>query len=699
VSSNPDQKLKIKIRGDIEQVRRVARLCIAPPKAIPNHREVASKIKFPDGPMAGQTYDPELDPVHAAVTQELDADWVRYILVGAVQTGKSLLLMVATLRALCCARQSVVYSQPTGPKIDEAWTGKMLPVIESSEYKPWMPSKGQGSKGSQSLSFILLRDPATGVRAGMLYGIPGGGKSEAAQAAVTAPVIINDEVDSYRDRHRVELVAKRADSFGRKAKRFYTSTVKSDSGSIILGMYADSTKSRLWFKCPDCGHWQPLEWANVLYDGADEVTAMSTVKYRCGKCDVLWNDDRRALALQDWRLVHDGQAVNEDGVVIGDKPRTMTFGLLWTALDSSLRSLATLASEHFRAMRALDAGEHGPMRSFYRDQLCCEYTGEIEEMETAGLITWQFLQRRTNKEKWGPTRAISDRDPAQPDQFLYSRHVAPVPQEAERSVLAVDVQHNRVYWILRAFDRLNTSWLVGWGYEYARLDHEPADKQETRAMLNRVWAAVKQYCGTADIVCAGLDVADNTEDLRGWVNDVGSPWRAMTGMTRHMKAEDTDMEGLAYWRDGLILHHSDAGRDMFHQTLRRPVDAVGATHFPYGIGTQDIAIFRHLVSEQTGIDPDTKKRIIVRGAGRNDWLDCAKMTEVLIQGYLMEKKRVESIAPPAHRNGPVNDLPNAGTANTPVRVGSPLQTNRRESKPEGSLYRVQRRHGIFRREF
>ena len=687
----------IKLGGDINEVRRLARLCIAPPERIPSHREVAKDIRFPDGPFAGEVYDPLLDPVHAAVTQEFDAEWQRYVLVGAVQTGKSLLLMLFLLRSLCYARQSAVYSQPTGPKIDEAWTGKMVPIIESSKMREWMPSKGQGSKGSQSLSFVLFRDPKTKVRAGMLYGIPGGGKSEAAQAAVTAPIIANDEVDSYKDRHRIELVSKRADSFGRKAKRLYTSTVKADQDSIILSLYRDSTQSRLQFKCPDCGAWQVMEWEQVVYNGSDEITAGESVVYVCKNCACQWDENKRAMVLTESRLVHDGQTVEPDGTIVGPVPRSMAFGLLWTALDSSIRTLGQLAQEHFRAAKSLDAGDHGPMRSFYRDQLCREYTGEMEELESAGLLTWQFLQRRTVREPWGPTRPISDRDPANPDQFLYSRHVAECPQDAERSVAAIDVQHNRVYWLLRAFNRDGTSWLTGWGYEYARLDHEAADKQETKQLLTRVARAIRTYCGHADLVCGGVDIGDNTDVIREWVGEVGVPWRGIKGYTHHLKAEATDIEGLAYWRDNAIMMMTEAARDMFHTTLRRPVDAVGATHFPFGIGAQDVAIFRHFVAEQTGIDPDTKKRIIVRGSGRNDWLDCAKMTEVLMTGYLTEMKRHEVKAPePVRRDNAVvhsDDL-----ANKPVRVGSSLRTNRKETMDPGEMYRIQRRSGIFRRQ-
>ena len=686
--------------ADIETISENALAMVAPPVEVLSYRYVASEIKFPDGPRVGQTYDPDLDPIHSAVVTTLDqGEFTRHVWAGAVQTGKSLLMTLAMLRVATQLKQSFVYSQPTMPKISEAWTGKIKPIIDSSSYASWLPIRGMGSKGGQSSPFILFRDPRNNSRAGMGYFLPGGGKSEAAQAGTTAPWIFNDEVDSYRTRHRIELIAKRADSFGRHARRIYTSTVKSDESSIILGMYEESTQSRLWFKCPHCGKWGALEWENVMYDKTDEITAGQTVRYAAPCCGVRWTETDRAVAHQNWRIVHQGQTVEDSGRVIGEVPRVLTFGLLWTGLDSTIRSMSVLATEHFRALKSLEAGDHGPMRSFYRDQLCRMYKGEIEELEIAGEMTWQKLHLRSIREKWGPYRIITDRDSADPDRYIYSRRVCAPPEEATHCVVSIDVQANRVYWMLRAFNLDKTSWICGFGYEYSRMDHDNHNEQELHQVLDRVALAIPSYVGTTNLVLGAVDVGDNTDQIRVWLESKKDIWRAFKGHTNNMKAEPQDVEGLVYVREGIFLMQADNARDMFHSTFRRPIDAIGTTHIANGIGAQEATLFKHLVSEQTSIDLKSKKRIVKRGSGRNDWLDCGKMTEVLIYGFISDYRAYETgqtvVLP--RSEGPSKPVSaDDDHATHPVKVGSALASkNGNRQLYGGGINRIQRRSSRF----
>jgi hypothetical protein len=686
--------------ANIEEIAENALGMVAPPTQILSHKYVASEIKFPDGPRVGQTYDPDLDPVHACVVEVLDkGEYTRHVWVGAVQTGKSLLMSLAMLRVATQLKQSFVYSQPTMPKISEAWTGKIKPIIDSSSYAAWMPIHGMGSKGGQSSPFLLFRNPKTNTRAGMGYFIPGGGKSEAAQAGTTAPWIFNDEVDSYRSRHRIELIAKRADSFGRHARRIYTSTVKSDEASIILGMYEESTQSRLWFKCPHCGKWGPLEWEHITYEKLDEITAGQSVRYVAPCCAVLWTEADRAVAHQHWRLVHQGQTVDDSGTVIGDVPRVLTFGLLWTGLDSTIRSMSVMAIEHFRALKSLEAGDHGPMRSFYRDQLCRMYKGEIEELEIAGEMTWQKLHMRSVREKWGPYRIITDRDSADPDRYLYSRRVCQPPEEATHCVVAIDVQANRVYWMLRAFNLDKTSWICGFGYEYSRMDHDNHNEQELHQVLDRVSLAIPAYVGTTDLVLGAVDVGDNTDQIKKWIDAKLGIWRGFKGHTNNMKAEVQDVEGLVYVRENVFLMQADNARDMFHSTFRRPIDAIGSTHIANGIGAQEATLFKHLVSEQTTIDLKTKKRIVKRSSGRNDWLDCGKMTEVLIYGFISDYRAHETgqtVVPIRSEGQPNAPSADADESRRPVKIGAMLASrNSNRAIYGGGINRIQRRSSRF----
>lgn len=687
--------MTVEVYGDIEAVAKRARRVAAPVKVVPTYAELALQMRFPDGPKKGLPYDVRNDPIHAAAVGELDCGFYsRFVPVGAVQTGKSLILHLIAFRGVTYEHIDVVYSMPTMPKIHEAWTGKMRPLLMSGGLKGWMPIKGQGSRGSETPPFVQFSDPSTGSRSGILYFIPGGGSKESGQAAVTAKKVIVDEVDSYTTRHRVDLVSKRADSYRRKAFRSFTSTVKRDQNSIILGMYDDSTGSRLQFPCPHCGYYQSLEWENVRYEREDPE---QTVQYYC-QCGMGWTEGDRTSALRKWRLVHRGQTVDRLGVVSGVPPRTDTFGFLWTSLDSTLRDLGFLAAEHLRALKQLEAGDHGPMRSFYRDQLCRMYVGEMEEMESNGVLTWQALASRANKERgFGPALARSDRQSEAPDFYLYSGHYSEPPSEASWSVGAIDVQGNRVYSMLRAFNRDESSWIYWWGYRYARKDHAAADAQELRALLRTTCLELGRMAPAhAPVIHIGVDVGDQTELIRSWVEtEKGKcgPVRCMKGYTHHLKAEAQDVEGLCYFRDGLFLVLDGPCRNMFQSTLRRPIDAPGATHLPRGLGIQNKSILQHLVSEQEGLDPKTKKLIVIRGAGRNDWLDCGKITQALIVGTLFDMK----IHEPRDEHKPfVAQVPTVADPDDAdpvkqVRIRSALQNDTPMRNPVE--YRAPRRYG------
>jgi len=80
----------------------------------------------------------------------------------------------------------------------------------------------------------------------------------------------------------------------------------------------------------------------------------------------------------------------------------------------------------------------------------------------------------------------------------------------------------------------------------------------------------------------------------------------------------------------------------------------------------------------------------VRGSGRNDWLDCCKMTEVLIYGFTQDQRAYEVKTPMPVRS---ETKALAEQDNRPTRVGHALQTNRPRYDMEGNqgLHRVNRR--------
>lgn len=595
-----------------ELLRKVLRV-VAPPSRSVSHGAVATDLLLPDGPKQGKPYRWKDDPVHLHVTQQLDNPyWDSFALVGAVQTGKSLVsILVPMLRQLIHHRRAVVYAQPSQQKLHEAWTGKVMPAIEGAGLGGWLPTEGQGARGGQTPRFVVFRDPVSRARAGMLYLIHGGGANEGAQASVSAPTVLVDEVDSFKGAHRVALIGKRADSFGRQARRVYTSTVKADGepgaedGSVILGMYQDSTRSRLHYPCAHCRAWITLDWEMATYDPADEATAAETIKLTCPSCAATITDDQRQEMLRQSVLVHHTQTVAPNGTIIGAIPRTHRFGLLWTALDSTLRDLPTLAIEHWRATQSLARGDCGAMRSFVRDQLCRPYTQD--DSDRPDLVESMLLD-------------VASRATYQRGQ---------VPAEAEGLVFVVDVQLRRHYWLVLAYAD-DQWWIVDWGRDSICGDMEqPTDEQRAEG-LERLDAIARSGYPTAtggrmSVNLAGIDTGYMPDLIRPWVARHRNRWISVRGIGSEMAGR---MKSSPY---GTSLRKDEGWFDLRQQddaTDRRQlfVDADPcldriAQQWRNGIGHLPTDADNELIRHLTGMRPgDGKQRWVPRGA-RHDFLD------------------------------------------------------------------------------
>jgi phage terminase large subunit GpA-like protein len=221
--------------------------------------------------------------------------------------------------------------------------------------------------------------------------------------------------------------------------------------------------------------------------------------------------------LRSYRLVHRGQRVDQQSnTVVGDPPLTVAFGLLWTALDSSLRSLGQVAAEHWRATRALALGDHGPMRSFVRDQLCQPYI----EPEPEGEINQATLAKRS------ALSTVNKRN---------------VPAWANFLTMAQDVQGDRHYWLTIAHGPDDRWAIIDWGYEHlVMVDGKPSEERaptpadrrrvldSVRDMANSGWQVEGGESRMYPVQC-GVDGGYLPDEIAAWVQ--GEPsWKFLRGV-------------------------------------------------------------------------------------------------------------------------------------------------------------------------
>ena len=132
-----------------------------------------------------------------------------------------------------------------------------------------------------------------------------GANSPASLASRPVRIVLLDEVDRYplsagSEGDPVNLAIKRSTTFWNR-KIMLTSTPTIKGLSRIEKAYEESDKRKFYVPCPECGEYQVLKWANVVWEDDKPESA----KYVCEKCGALWNDAAR------WNAIKKGKWIAE----------------------------------------------------------------------------------------------------------------------------------------------------------------------------------------------------------------------------------------------------------------------------------------------------------------------------------------------------------------------------------------------------
>ena len=114
-----------------------------------------------------------------------------------------------------------------------------------------------------------------------------GANSATGLASRPIKVLLADEVDRYpasagTEGDPLSLAQKRQTTFWDK-KTVIVSTPVIKGQSRIETEFEQSTKEEWNVPCPDCGHYQPFVWANVIFD---RENPQGEVLYKCERCGV-----------------------------------------------------------------------------------------------------------------------------------------------------------------------------------------------------------------------------------------------------------------------------------------------------------------------------------------------------------------------------------------------------------------------------
>lgn len=245
-----------------------------------------------------------------------------------------------------------------------------------------------------------------------------GANSPASLASRPIKVLLCDEVDRYPASAGTEgdpllLAQKRQTTFWDK-KTVIVSTPTIKGSSRIETEFQETTREEWNVPCPKCGHYQPLRWANIVFDRHD---LKKGVRHKCERCG-------RESSEYAWK------AQEIKGHFVAANPGAAARGFHLNTLASTFCGWQEVVEKFLLAKEMLDQGDPEKMKTWVNTEL-----GE----------TWEEPGERLEDTELVNRREVYD---------------AQVPEDVLVLTAGVDVQD----------DRFEVE-VVGWGRRQGELGH------------------------------------------------------------------------------------------------------------------------------------------------------------------------------------------------------------------------------------
>ena len=271
-------------------------------------------------------------------------------------------------------------------------------------------------------------------------GFPGGflnfvgSNSPDSVKSTPAPVVAVEEPDDSNTNVKdqgdtITLLEERTKSFSRR-KIIFGGTPTIEGFSRVDAAYKGSDQRQFFVPCPDCEEPQTLSWSNVKYsDRADlnhEVFGKvdpASARYACAHCGSLWTDAQKNAAVRKGKWQATAQFNGVAGFAINE---------LYSPFPGSI--LPRLLEKYLTAEHALAQGDDTKIRSFKNN------TEGLPYAYRSSVPSGDVLRDRAED---------------------YAELM--VPWGGLVLTAGVDVQHDRLAVIIRAWGRGEESWLIWWG--------------------------------------------------------------------------------------------------------------------------------------------------------------------------------------------------------------------------------------------
>lgn len=437
-------------------------------------------------------------------------------------------------------------------------------------------------------------------------------RSPSSVKSTPVPVVAVEEPDDADENVRdqgdsVSLLIERVKTFAR-SKVIYGGTPTVKGFSRVEAAYDRSDRRKFWIPCHHCDESHVLTWDNVQWMKDADIehqvfgrSRMETAVYVCPHCGGTWNDAERNRNVKK-------------GVWVADAPFRGTAGFYINELYSPFpgSKFAALVEKFLIADHALRMGDDSKMRAFVNSTKGLAY-----EYQTALPDAGRLAERAEEYEE------------------------GTVPAGGLILTCGVDVQHDRLSVLIRAWGRGEESWLVSWQELYGstllanagpwldlekvlfdtRYQHASGVGLQIRATsldssdgqtADATYSFCRKHRGQGVMPVKGAQAGSSG------AREIFSPPRVAVDTDYKQKASKYGLRpfivGVDRAKDLILGADANAGR------IKLTGSGPGRMHVPKGVRPD---YFKQVLAEIKAPSKISRKRVWTRKSGeRNEALDC-----------------------------------------------------------------------------
>ena len=372
-------------------------------------------------------------------------------------------------------------------------------------------------------------------------------------------------------------------------------TDKKNLKSPSWTLWQTGTRHEWAWPCPHCKtffipRFKLLWWP----EGSTPEQAKKKAACRCPSCASLIEGRHKRWMNANGDFVAPGQTFDEEGNIVGDEPES-TRATFWVSGLANFAAKKTFGYLAAAFLRAVQSGEQEAIQGVINTEFgeCFKYGGEAPPWQEVKECIAEYL-------------------------------LGAIPSGVQILVAGVDVQKNRLVYVVRGYGEQYTSWLIDRDELWGETD-DPDVWRRLSTLLHT------EYKGLP-ISLMGIDSGYRAEQVYQFCRahrGLAYPTKGHDHLEKPFKASliDVNLRGKII-KHGLKLWHfdSDIMKSWVHERIGWPEHEPGAWYIPKDI---DDDYCRQIVSEERVIKPSGKSTWIV--TGENHYLDAEAIS------YLMRR--------------------------------------------------------------